>query len=538
MNFEADSFDVRRTLTAMREVVFRRKWVVFATCAITVALMQAYIHYFPWVYKASVKVLVEPEKDVTREMFYDRWNVFRKAEQAQTEAELVKMAPVVKEVVQRLDLKYEDVYHPILRVITDLWARSFVGRNYQRMKRYLFPPKKTPYDVSDEEKEFAKTVVDFQKGIRVESVGSSNVAAVTVLGPSPGVAAMANTLYEVYLRHRNERHREEAMSAYNVLKEQTQRAYQAVQKVEQDLKDFGEKHEVRFEFDKERNDVLEWSKQEAILFNARSSRRQMEERLAEIDRQLKSQAQSESVSQSLSTNEMKNRIKATLLDSEMKLVDMRNRYQPDSPEIQDAERTIQELKGLLGGESDLIVSMKNETPNPIWNNLRTERSAALTKLAELKSAEAEQEAVVKDYAGRLHDLPIKQWQLVNLTRELQVKDEEYRVLLDKERQAFISGVSEGINTASLKKVEDAAVPEKPSRPNVKLYLLCAALVGLLLGIGAAFIVDYFDDTLRAEDNIEHLMQAPVYAEIPIGENGNGRALLARSDAETSASSRN
>ena len=45
--------------------------------------------------------------------------------------------------------------------------------------------------------------------------------------------------------------------------------------------------------------------------------------------------------------------------------------------------------------------------------------------------------------------------------------------------------------------------------------MLAGVVGLLIGLGAAFLIDYLDDKIRSEDDLELLADRPVLAVVPV-----------------------
>ncbi len=54
----------------------------------------------------------------------------------------------------------------------------------------------------------------------------------------------------------------------------------------------------------------------------------------------------------------------------------------------------------------------------------------------------------------------------------------------------------------------------PARPRVALNLALGALVGLILGIGLAFFIEYLDTSIKTMDDVETLLGVPVLAIIP------------------------
>ena len=60
----------------------------------------------------------------------------------------------------------------------------------------------------------------------------------------------------------------------------------------------------------------------------------------------------------------------------------------------------------------------------------------------------------------------------------------------------------------------AEPPSFPARPRVGLNLTLGALVGLVIGIGLAFFIEYLDTSVKTMDDVEGLLGVPVLAIIP------------------------
>lgn len=64
-----------------------------------------------------------------------------------------------------------------------------------------------------------------------------------------------------------------------------------------------------------------------------------------------------------------------------------------------------------------------------------------------------------------------------------------------------------VNTVSV--IEKAHLPEKPIGPNKTLTILLSAAVGLSLGVLAAYILEYMDDTVKSPEEVAELTDAPI-----------------------------
>ena len=65
------------------------------------------------------------------------------------------------------------------------------------------------------------------------------------------------------------------------------------------------------------------------------------------------------------------------------------------------------------------------------------------------------------------------------------------------------------------KIWENAVPGLyPEKPSVPLYMVLASIVGLIVGIGLAFFVEYLDTSVKTIDDVERHLGLPVLAVIP------------------------
>lgn len=62
--------------------------------------------------------------------------------------------------------------------------------------------------------------------------------------------------------------------------------------------------------------------------------------------------------------------------------------------------------------------------------------------------------------------------------------------------------------------EQAALPYSPVSPDLMRNLLLALAIGLMLGVGLAFLVNYLDDRWRSVNEVEQLSRVPTFAVVP------------------------
>lgn len=76
-------------------------------------------------------------------------------------------------------------------------------------------------------------------------------------------------------------------------------------------------------------------------------------------------------------------------------------------------------------------------------------------------------------------------------------------------------VDAALRTGGASVIRPAEIPEAPVEPTPSRSAALAAVVGLLIGLGAAFLVDYTDRTVRNEDDLARLTPVPVLSVVPV-----------------------
>lgn len=98
-----------------------------------------------------------------------------------------------------------------------------------------------------------------------------------------------------------------------------------------------------------------------------------------------------------------------------------------------------------------------------------------------------------------------------LEREVETNQRMYETLLARLKEIDLSG-SLTVNNISI--ISRAEPPVKPVRPNVKLNIILAVIIGLVGGTGLAFFVDYLDTTVKSPEDIKEALGLRFLGGIP------------------------
>jgi polysaccharide biosynthesis transport protein len=132
----------------------------------------------------------------------------------------------------------------------------------------------------------------------------------------------------------------------------------------------------------------------------------------------------------------------------------------------------------------------------------------------LKSAQATRDELKK----RLDQINSKQLQTKNLSANYTRAKNSYikeKILLDGVRtRAQTQAMELAMPRFAVSVKQVAEPPSSAARPRVGLNLMLGALVGLVIGIGLAFFIEYLDTSVKTMDDVESLLGVPVLAIIP------------------------
>jgi uncharacterized protein involved in exopolysaccharide biosynthesis len=510
---EADTFEVRAAVNRVLDAVHKHRLLIVLCCVFCLALVLLYAKTFQPVFRAEVLVRAEADDDKAREMFYSQWNTFRKLE-VSSERELMTSAPVVRKVVTKLNLNYDDVHHTHIKQITYLWSKSSIGNAYRAVKKWFFPPTPAPFEPSPEEVEFSKTVKGFQDGAALEPVPDSHVGYLVVKGPSFRVAEMANTLIDEYIAFRRQMYVDEAENAYKTLGEEVERAAKERDRVMQLRLEFENRNQLAMGFVKDKAIMTNWAELKSRIDDGEFKLKNLEASLKVIDGQLGQESPTVLKSEMMGRNPMRDQMDETLFGLNKDLSAARQVYQPGSPELRAVETQIADLEQRRANEPKMLQSA---TDHELSNHYETLRARRQEIAVELASTRAELERMRQTYAdtvARLAALPGLEKQYLVLERDQEIALIRLRELSEKLMQADVSRIAAKSAPSSLKVVDYATAPDKHSWPNVKLLSVVALLFGLTGGIGLALLAEILNNR-ATRSNLLQRPDLPVYATIEV-----------------------
>ena len=93
-----------------------------------------------------------------------------------------------------------------------------------------------------------------------------------------------------------------------------------------------------------------------------------------------------------------------------------------------------------------------------------------------------------------------------------------RDLVDSVTSEFIKSSTELIPNGNVKIIESVKIPESAVSPNKKMNIAIAFLLGLMISVGLAFLLEFMDNTFNTKEQLEQILGIPVIGTIPDDHN--------------------
>ncbi len=162
--------------------------------------------------------------------------------------------------------------------------------------------------------------------------------------------------------------------------------------------------------------------------------------------------------------------------------------------------------------------------NPTYQTILTRVITSETSLLIIESTIKSVDLLKNTYRTELAEIPRLEQQLLELQREVTIRENLYTLLLERLEEAEISEAAVIGNAAV---IDSAIIPSAPVRPNRRSSLAIGGVLGIFLGMLGVFLAEYLDRTLKSEEDIERVSSEPILGRIPLA-NGSKDELFAQS----------
>ena len=367
---------------------------------------------------------------------------------------------------------------------------------------------------------------DIRENINITIAGDNNLIKITVNYPDPEKARdLTNKLVTVFAEDNLHLNRSDLANAAEFITEQLNSVEDNLSALENKLLAYQNEHGVVIpeEHGKqllERLTELETERARAglELEQARLSLRQLEKKLAREEREIIS-------ARTISQNPEITEYKKQLTELEIELAGLQEIYTDQHPRVLEIKEKITVTKKLLSRTVEEIISSRTESINPLYHRLQEQMINLQTVILTTEVSLNTYEQQVAKGEQELKVLPEKELNLARLQRELRVEENIYILLMEQREELKIQ---KAMQSSDVFVVDPAILAEDPIKPRVRLNVIIAVFLAFFLAVMLIFLLEYLDNTVREEKDIERLTGLPVLGVIPdlhsIGySGGHGKA---------------
>jgi capsular exopolysaccharide synthesis family protein len=169
-------------------------------------------------------------------------------------------------------------------------------------------------------------------------------------------------------------------------------------------------------------------------------------------------------------------------------------FHEDYPDVKTIKSRMNSIEARINSESQKI-----------FDSIKYDYLSAKSKLDSLRTNMEQKKKQALDLNERATQYTI-------MTREVETNKAIYQSLLERAKE--IESMA-GISPSNIQIVDKASLPIFPAKPNVPRNLMLAIILGLMGGVGAAFAMEYFADTITNPEQIPDRFQIPILGVLPL-----------------------
>ena len=442
------------------QVLTKRKWQIAVFFAVVVLCVGIGTFFVTPVYTASATLLIEersPEildirKVLSESLGTDAHDYY------ETQYEILRSRHLATQIVVEQHLQDYPVFHD-----AETETRTEEHRQAQLVEAYL-------------------------EVLTVEPIAKTHLVRVKISTPDPELSAqLANAHVETYIQQGITLQAEATETARRFLEIKLGELKERVAQSEAVLNDYRRENRIISLDDKE-NVVVE----RLVDLNRRLTESEVERVTLEAQMHLIHSRAYDSIPEVVN-NRLIQTLKSDLSSLEGQYAHLAAQFKPGYPRRAQLQAQVektrsrlrQEVRRVVGGIESAFLAAKVKEER-LREKLEEQRTVALS----LKDASVE-------YAI--------------LAREVETQRQFYDVLLQRVTEIRVAA---GLPTSKVQILDRATPPRYPSQPKKKLNLLLGALVGLVGGLGLAFVFECFDNTLKTAETVERYLHLPSLSVVP------------------------
>lgn len=320
---------------------------------------------------------------------------------------------------------------------------------------------------------------------------------------------MANAVAQSFVDGRTQQARAEASQTRKFLDEQLAKSGKELARIQGEILQFKKSTGV-MDVDTQVKAVVEsLSSYEEDLNKARIDQAAARSQLSLLGARLRKEQRDELIDV-LEDDPLFEALKKQLVEKQVELVQLQSRYTEQHPEVQRAEDELEGLEKKLNGILQRTVRVKKASANPMYVQMRGQVIEAQMQTTQAEAKAVAYSMLLQNEKPKLTDLLNKKEKWDQLQELSTVTKETFKGMLGQLQEAKVQEAAK-LGDAS---IADLATGASQIRVNRSRTLALGVILGLVIGVGLAVLLEFLDTTVRTPKEVEQLTGARQLALIP------------------------
>jgi polysaccharide biosynthesis transport protein len=464
-------------------IAVKRRWIIFGATLLMLILAAIGTWGSPPIYRASINIQIDPEQTGIlpfKEAMDPGSNFAESQEYLQTQFKVLASKTLADRVIRVLKLESNPDF--------SAEGNTMGINNSIQWLHSLFPAKAKQANNLKAQEKYSRLTKHFIDNLTVKPVRSSRLVEVCFDSRDPALSALiVNTLADEYINLNFEVKFDATKKASKFLEKQSTDLKARLEKAEEDLVQFSQKHNIYTIGDKGNVILQTLSDLNAALTSAQAERIHKEsvwDMARFVDTKVFPDVLRSPLIKELETNVANLRVAQAKLSASFK---------QGWPEFDQVTEQLNEAQNQLHSEKQKA-----------FENARLEYHTALRREHLLIDALNTQKMEANSFNQNSIQYNI-------LKRQVDTDKQLYDGLLQRMKEAEVSA---GLKSSNIHIVDEAEPPNQAYKPKKLVNMVLALAAGLILGIGLAFFTERLDSSLKTPDDIDRYLSIPSLGIIP------------------------
>lgn len=440
------------------QVILERRWLVVIGFFLCLLGAALYLLKAPRIYRATATIQIDREMEGLFSSKELVLNTGREQDYLQTQYKNLQSPSLLNKIINQLDLREIPRYQQSLDVVATL-----------------------------------------RREIEIVPIRLTRLVEVRVENPDPRLATnIANALAFTFVGNNMELRRGRALDAVRWMESELKQRRDQVREADEQLQEYKEKHDM-VSLEQTQNIVLQAAIQAQTDYHKAQSEATAAQQVANEVTRLVNSGTPLDVIPEISQSPTIRELNVQLAQKEAVLQGLLTRYKEKWPTVIQARKDLESLRQSL-----------NDECRKIYESILAR--AQIAKATEMRLEELKEER--QKELLRMNRLRIEYDEAVRESEQTKIL---YANLLGKFQESEVSSKN---SVNNMRVVDAAELPLLPVKPKIPVVLILGVVGGLAVGLGLAFFVNYLDDSIKSQDDIETYLNLPFLGYVPNIKAGN------------------